>query len=89
MGNVVVGTVFGHHVLEVGGKISGTMPLEQIIEQDRVLFGLREPQNETLRCHADKLTRSRHVAGVVVVVAIDVLQFETSSGGLWESGLRI
>ena len=37
MSNVVVGTVFGHHVLEVGGKISGTMPLEQIVEQDRVV----------------------------------------------------
>lgn len=36
MSNVVFGIVFGHHVLEVGGKISGTVPLEQIVEQDRV-----------------------------------------------------
>ena len=37
MSNIVFGTVFGHHILEVGGKISSTMPLEQIVEQDRVV----------------------------------------------------
>ncbi len=78
MSNVVFGTLSGHHILEVGGKISGTMPLEQIVEQDGVVCsGLRESQDETLRCHAGKLTwriRTRHVAVFVVVVAINGLQ---------------
>ena len=37
MSNVVFGTLSGHHILEVGGKISGTMPLEQIVKQDGVV----------------------------------------------------
>ena len=35
--NVVSGTLSGHHILKVGGKVSGTMPLEQIVEQDGVV----------------------------------------------------
>jgi hypothetical protein len=33
--NVVVRTLFGYHILEVGGKIPGMVPLEQIVELDR------------------------------------------------------
>jgi hypothetical protein len=29
--NVVVGALFGHRILEVGGKISGRMSLEKIV----------------------------------------------------------
>jgi hypothetical protein len=77
MSNVVFGTLSGHHILEVGGKISGTVPLEQIVEQVGIVcFGLRESQDEPLRCRAGKLTR--HVA--VFVVAIIGLQ--VSSSGL-------
>ena len=36
--NVVSGTLSGgHHILKVGGKVSGTVPLEQIVEQDGVV----------------------------------------------------
>jgi hypothetical protein len=31
MSNVVFGTLFGHHIPEVGSKISGRMSLEQIV----------------------------------------------------------
>ena len=31
MGSVVVGTLFGHNKLEVGGKISGWVPLKKIV----------------------------------------------------------
>jgi hypothetical protein len=37
MSNIVVRTLFGHGIFEVGGKISGTVPLEQIVEQDGVV----------------------------------------------------
>ena len=37
MSNVVFGTLSGHHILKVGSKVSGTMPLEQIVEQDGVV----------------------------------------------------
>lgn len=30
--NVVFGSLSGHRILEVGGKISGRMPLEHIVE---------------------------------------------------------
>ena len=37
MSNVVFRTLSGHVILEVGGKISGTVPLKQIVEQDGVV----------------------------------------------------
>ena len=37
MSNVVLGTFSSHFVSEVLGKISGAMPLEQIVEQDGIV----------------------------------------------------
>ena len=37
MSNIVFGALFSHHIFEVAGKISGKMPLEQIVEQDGVV----------------------------------------------------
>jgi hypothetical protein len=80
MSNVVFATLFGHHIFEVGGKISSTMPLEQIVEQDGVIYSICvSHKNETSRCRACKLT-SRHVVVIVIVVVINSLQ--GSSGGL-------
>ncbi len=37
MSNVVVGTLSGHHIFEVWGKISSRMPLEQIVQHAGVI----------------------------------------------------
>ena len=48
MSNVVIGTLSGHHVFEVAGKISGRMPLEQIVEQDGVVCSVGVSHNTKL-----------------------------------------
>lgn len=54
MSNVVVGTLSSHHIFKVGGKISGTMPLEQIVEQDGVVCSVYVS-------HKTKLSDAAHV----------------------------
>lgn len=47
MSNIVLGTLSGHLISEVFGKISSTMPLEQIVKQDGVVRSVSKGQRES------------------------------------------
>ena len=66
MSNVVFRTVCGHHIFKLAGKISGSMTLEQVVQQDGIVCSVCVRQKRTLRHCAGILTS--HVLAVVVVI---------------------
>jgi hypothetical protein len=56
MSNVVFGAVCGHHISKLAGKISGSMPLEQVVQQDGVVCSVcvrhKTKLSDTLQVHS-------------------------------------
>jgi hypothetical protein len=75
MSNVADGTLSVHHILEVGGKISGTMRLEQVVEQDWVVCSvcvshktkLSDGRAGTRYSRAAGKVSNRRLTGIVLI----------------------
>ena len=80
MSNVVLGTFSSHFVFEVLGKISGAMPLEQIVEQDGIVCSVCVRHKTKLSDTTQEYSPDMSLLSCVV---IDSLEWSSSRLG-WD-----